>query len=321
MRVTIGLFLLGLATVLAAHSAHLHDSEEMLITREKLEELKMKANFDVMDYESHPFKDMTASEIIYKLGLMRNPNVPKKTIVYGESNADLPESFNYKEKWPQCYHNIRDQQSCGSCWAFAASEVVSDRFCIATNGSVNVIMSPQDLVSCDKNDFGCDGGYVDKSWDYIRDHGIVSDECLPYTAGSGKSGICPFQKDQGKCQKGTFRKYKVDSHQQYKTIQDAKETIFTEGPIEAAFDVYSDFMSYGGGVYRRTSNNLLGGHAVKIVGWGKDTDGSEYWIVANSWNTGWGEQGFFRIAFGECGFEDSLWAGKPHVDLLDKFLN
>ena len=80
-------------------------------------------------------------------------------------------------------------------------------------------------------------------------------------------------------------------------------------------------MSYRGGVYRRKSSNLLGGHAVKIVGWGKDTDGTEYWIVANSWNTTWGEQGFFRIAFGECGFEDSLWAGQPHLDVMDRFLN
>jgi len=90
-----------------------------------------------------------------------------------------------------------------------------------------------------------------------------------------------------------------------------KKTISTEGPIEAGFEVYDDFMSYKSGVYRRNSDNLLGGHAVKIVGWGKEKDGSEHWIVANSWNTKWGEQGFFRIAFGECSFEETLWSGTP----------
>jgi len=80
-------------------------------------------------------------------------------------------------------------------------------------------------------------------------------------------------------------------------------------------------MSYQGGVYKRTSDNLLGGHAVKIVGWGVDTDGTEYWIVANSWNTSWGEDGFFRIAFGECNFEQSLWAGTPSLNNSLMFLS
>lgn len=281
--------------------------------------MKAVAKFDVIDYENHPFKGLTQEELVQKLGLMRDYNANLKPVVYGNPSNDLPKNFNYQQKWPECFHPIRDQKQCGSCWAFAASEVLSDRFCIATNGKTNVVLSPQDLVSCDTSDYGCNGGYVDKSWDYIRDTGIVSDECLPYTSGSGNRGTCPFKRSKT-CKNGEFRKYKVDSHQQYSTISDAKETIFNEGPVEAAFEVYDDFMSYRGGVYRRTSNNLLGGHAVKAVGWGVDTDGTEYWVVANSWNTVWGEKGFFRIAFGECGFEDSLWAGKPQVNAIDRFL-
>jgi cathepsin B len=306
------LILLTLATVAFCNSDH-------VVTREKLESLKAVAKFDVIDYENHPFKDLSKRDLVKKLGLMRNRTHPPMNVFYGQATQDLPKAFNYKDKWPQCFHPIRDQQQCGSCWAFSASEVLSDRMCIATNGAVNVVMSPQDLVSCDMEDYGCDGGYVDASWDYIRDTGIVADSCLPYTSGNGDVDVCPFTTSKT-CKSGTFKKYRVDSHQQYKTISAAKETIFNEGPIEAAFDVYDDFMSYRGGVYRRTSNNLMGGHAVKAVGWGVDTDGTEYWVVANSWNTSWGEQGFFRIAFGECGFEDSLWAGKPHVDALDKFL-
>jgi cathepsin B len=281
------------------------------ITRERLEELRSVAKFNVANYEEHTFKDMTFDEIKMRLGLKMMDKSKLKPVFYGQVRDDLPTSFDARKQWPDCIHAIRDQQRCGSCWAFAASEVLSDRFCIASSKSVNVVLSPQDLVSCDAEDQGCDGGWVDKSWDYLKDTGIVSDECLPYTSGKGDSGTCPFNGDGPKCTgKGEFKKYKVASHGQLDTIEAAKDSISKEGPIEAAFVVYEDFISYKGGVYRRTSDNVLGGHAVKIIGWDKDEQG-EYWIVANSWGTKWGEEGTFRIGFGECEFENQLWAGQP----------
>ncbi len=73
-------------------------------------------------------------------------------------------------------------------------------------------------------------------------------------------------------------------------------------------------MNYKGGVYRKTAGaKMLGGHAVKIIGWGKeDTTNTEYWIVSNSWGTTWGEDGNFRSAFGECGIENCI-AGDPQL--------
>jgi cathepsin B len=315
MKINIILALLVIGLTLA-HKYH-EDDHKPFITREHLEELRSNASFEVLDYETHPYKNWSIFDIKRKLGLLDRSDVPRRQILYGD-NGDLPDSFDSRQQWPDCIHEIRDQQRCGSCWAFAASEVVSDRFCITSNRSVNTILSPQDLVSCDTNDYGCNGGYVDKSWDYIRDVGIVTDECLPYVSGDGDSRTCPFQKSSGTCKKGTFKKYRVTSHQQHLTIADAKTSLLNEGPLEAAFQVYSDFMSYSGGIYKRTSFYYLGGHAVKVVGWGKDeTDGTEYWIVANSWGTGWGESGFFRIAFGECDFESQLWSGKPDVHVTD----
>jgi cathepsin B len=293
---------------------------EKLITREKLEALKEVAKFDVLDYEDHPFKDLTKDDLIKKLGLMKDNSIQLRNIMYGETTQALPRTFNSKDKWPQCIHPIRDQQNCGSCWAFSSSEVLSDRMCIATGGAVDVVMSPQDMVSCDYGASGCNGGYINQSWEYIKNYGIVADSCLPYTSGqTGTPGACPFIYSQS-CVYGTYRKYRVYSHQQFYTIASAKEAIFNWGPIQAGFQIYEDFMNYRGGVYRRTSNNLIGGHAIKIVGWGVDYYGYEYWIVANSWNSSWGEQGYFRIAFGECGIEDQLWAGYPYVEANDKFL-
>jgi cathepsin B len=76
--------------------------------------------------------------------------------------------------------------------------------------------------------------------------------------------------------------------------------------------VYEDFMAYDSGIYKYTEGSLLGGHAVKVIGWGVE-NGIPHWIAANSWGDNWGEQGFFRIQQGECSFEKQFIAGTPKV--------
>merc|ERR1711924_331880 len=77
-----------------------------------------------------------------------------------------------------------------------------------------------------------------------------------------------------------------------------------------AFNVYSDFENYAGGIYHHVSGGLAGGHAVKVVGWGVE-NGVKYWKIANSWNPYWGEKGYFRIKFGEGGIDDQAIASSP----------
>ena len=82
-----------------------------------------------------------------------------------------------------------------------------------------------------------------------------------------------------------------------------------DGPVEAAFSVYSDFETYEGGIYQHVAGSYEGGHAIRIVGWGAE-NGTAYWTVANSWNPYWGEKGYFRILRGanECGIEAEVTA-------------
>jgi cathepsin B len=86
------------------------------------------------------------------------------------------------------------------------------------------------------------------------------------------------------------------------------------GPVEAAFTVYSDFPNYKSGVYHYTSGSQLGGHAIKIIGWGVE-NGENHWIVVNSWNEDWGDRGTFKIRRGtnECGIEGGVVAGIPKL--------
>ena len=79
------------------------------------------------------------------------------------------------------------------------------------------------------------------------------------------------------------------------------------GPVETAFTVYEDFYSYTSGVYIHTWGGVVGGHAVKIVGWGKQGD-INYWIIHNSWGTDWGMDGIFWIEFGQCGIDSQAVA-------------
>lgn len=82
------------------------------------------------------------------------------------------------------------------------------------------------------------------------------------------------------------------------SVDAIKKDLIENGPVTAAFTVYEDFVNYKSGVYRHTTGSALGGHAVKIIGYGED-----YWIVNNSWNETWGDNGTFKIAFGECGID------------------
>merc|ERR1712217_99747 len=213
-----------------------------------------------------------------------------------DSLADPPAEFDSRTQWPGLIHPIRNQQRCGSCWAFSASEVLSDRVAIATK-KASPVLSPEDMVRCDTSDNGCSGGRLPSAWQYLQDTGIVTDKCLPYEAGTGKAPSCP-----NKCEDGenwAQSKVKASSAYAINGVTNMQKEIMTNGPIQVAFKVYKSFMSYKTGVYQKHWYEFLpeGGHAVKIVGWGVES-GVDYWLVANSWDTTWGLDGFFKIKRG-----------------------
>jgi cathepsin B len=245
------------------------------------------------------FKDFTKRDMQNLLTAILDPiyTLPVQQNLRDDSN------FDARTQWPNCVHPIRDQQSCGSCWAFSSSEGFSDRACIATNGAVNEVYSPQELVSCQTDCYGCDGGWSTKGYEYISKFGIYTDDCYPYKSGSGQSLSCNVKNIICAKPKGWVSPASVVQFANG-DVASIKASLKKDGPLSCSFSVYRDFMSYKSGIYVKTSNEYLGGHAVKPVGYGFDSaSGKNYWIVANSWNTNWGENGFFRIAQGECLFE------------------
>ncbi|GFR67076.1 cathepsin B [Elysia marginata] len=119
------------------------------------------------------------------------------------------------------------------------------------------------------------------------------------------------------CSPGYHNTYEKDKHfgvLEYRVLGETSimRELYYHGPVTATFTVYSDFPSYKSGVYTHRHGPSLGGHAVKLLGWGTE-NGLDYWLAANSWNTNWGDQGFFKIAKGrnECGFESYIVTGLP----------
>lgn len=221
-------------------------------------------------------------------------------------NKAVPDSFDSRDQWGTLILPVRDQSNCGSCWAFAVAETTGDRLGIVNSKSQGVF-SPQDLVSCDTKDAGCDGGDMSPSWSYVTKTGLALDSCIPYTSGSGRVAKCPTTCTNGS---GTIVRTKAKSAAAVSASKMQTE-LYTNGPFEVGFNVYSDFDNYKSGVYQHKSGSLEGGHAVLVVGWGTESS-TPYWLVQNSWGTSWGISGFFKILRGknECGIEQYSWAGQ-----------
>lgn len=266
-------------------------------------------------------------------------NVYHHAMTAEEINA-LPENFDSREAWPMCVSikEVRDQSDCGSCWAFGAAEAASDRICIASKGVLQPKISTENLVSCCKScGFGCNGGYPIDAWRYLAETGVPTGglygdkgTCQPYSMPpcdhhvTGKYGPCTTEYATPNCRHTcdsdsevtdtyseeieTFRfskAYHVSSN-----VHQIQKEIMTNGPVEGAFTVYADFETYKSGVYQHKKGSYLGGHAIKVLGWGVE-DGTPYWLCANSWNEGWGDDGFFKILRGKnhCGIEGGIVGG------------
>ncbi|KAM9958878.1 hypothetical protein ACTFIW_012468 [Dictyostelium discoideum] len=261
------------------------------------------------------FEGKTFGDIIGMMGTKKTA-APFKLAENGEElKGSIPTSFDSRVQWPNCIHPILNQEQCGSCWAFSSSEVLSDRLCIASNGKTNPgALSPQTLVACDVygND-GCSGGIPQLAWEYMELKGLPTDSCVPYTAGNGTVYSC--QRSCSDSEDYSLYRAKPFTLKTCSSVQCIQENILAYGPIVGTMEVYEDFMSYSSGVYVMTpGSSLLGGHAIKIVGWGFDqTSQLNYWIVANSWGADWGQQGFFFISMETCSISSDASAAEARV--------
>lgn len=243
--------------------------------------------------------------------------------------GDIPESYDLRQTHPECMR-ILDQGNCGSCWAFSATQALTDRFCIATGGASlpKLVLSPQYQVNCDSSNSACNGGLTLNAYKFMTNSGVDTDACTPYT--SGKTGRAEKCTQQCTAPGEEFHlaysttAYSLAGKNRNETIENIQRDIMEYGSVSISFIVYTDFTEFFAknpkGVYRRNpSSYARGGHAVKAIGWGVTEDASKtpYWIIANSWGESWGDNGYFKIVRGE---DDSniesraITAGLPRLD-------
>ncbi|XP_037784524.1 uncharacterized peptidase C1-like protein F26E4.3 isoform X2 [Penaeus monodon] len=237
--------------------------------------------------------------------------------------SKIPRSFNARRAWKGRLTGVRDQGWCGASWAFSTLGVAQDRLNILAKGITPVALSAQNLLSCaELGQKGCQGGHIDRAWNYLRRVGIVMEECYLYESGWSRKVPKCYEQNEGRSDEGCKNHYKTEpAFRISEKEEDIQWEILNNGPVQALMTVHPDFFLYQTGVYTHTG---LGGkgsatHSVKLIGWGEarvmGVGVVKYWLAENSWGSSWGERGYFKIRRGsnECGIESFVLAVRARL--------
>lgn len=211
-----------------------------------------------------------------------------------------PESYNWVDEG--VVGAVKNQGSCGSCWAFSTVGNLEGLYAI--QNKEKLIFSEQELVDCDTYDSGCNGGLMENTFQWIKKNGgLVLSENYPY---KGKKGTCADKELEKVVKVSGYQKLNSEDE------EDIKNFLIKTGPLAIALNA-NPLQFYESGILDLDSSECDPqglNHAVVLVGYGVE-NGVDYWIVRNSWGAGWGEDGYFRIARGKgtCGINTYITSG------------
>ena len=222
-----------------------------------------------------------------------------------------PDAWDWREKG--YVSPVKDQGSCGSCWAFSTVGNLEGLY--YKEKQTMVTLSEQMLVDCDTYDSGCNGGLMENTFTWLKENGgIMTDTDYPY---KGRKGTC--QSDETKyvdMQITGYTKLGSGSSTWDPVDEDEiKEFLYETGPLAVALNA-NPLQTYSSGILDKTSSQCPTSgmnHAVTMVGYGHDDAlDKDYWIIKNSWGENWGEDGYFRIRRGTgcCGINCYITTAK-----------
>ncbi|KAJ1402905.1 Peptidase C1A, papain C-terminal [Sesbania bispinosa] len=208
----------------------------------------------------------------------------KKTNRYAYRDSDdLPPSVDWREKGAVA--PVKDQGQCGSCWAFSTVAAVEGINQIVTGDLIS--LSEQELVDCDRGyNMGCNGGLMDYAFDFIiQNGGIDTEEDYPYHA---RDDTCDPNRKNAKVV--TIDGYEDVPENDEKSLMKA----VANQPVSVAIEAGGRaFQLYESGVFTGLCGTELD-HGVVVVGYGTE-NGTDYWLVRNSWGSAWGENGYIKL--------------------------
>ena len=230
--------------------------------------------------------------------------------------TDLPAKFDWRNVNGHSYvTGVKNQGRCGACYAFAGTAALESRILIASQApDTDLNLSEQSIISCDAKNYGCGGGFLDYTVEFLQTTGIPLETCYPFTSIEGVADAC------GGCADWRQNTYRITAAEIVSpSVEAMKNAIVKHGPLPVYMLIYQDFLSYKSGIYSHVTGTVVAGHTVVLIGY---DEAEQCWIAKNSMGPDWGENGFFRIRAGvnEVGIEseayDFIYATVPGISFV-----